>query len=223
MATELTGNQSALESASYFSQPRAEMRPFVPASVECILDIGSGDGGFIAGLKKERSIKELWAIEYNKEAGVRAKNVFNHVLIGDVESQLASLPRNHFDAVICNDILEHLVEPGEVIKQLTIHLTETGVLIASIPNVRYLPNLLNLFLKKDWKYEDSGILDRTHLRFFTQKSIVRMVEESGYRVEKIEGINPIKSWKFTLLNALSFGLLSDTRYMQFAIVAKANH
>ena len=71
-----------------------------------------------------------------------------------------------------------------------------------------------------WDYADEGILDRTHLRFFTRSSMVRLFEEAGYPVESTQGINPTGSLKFKVVNLLTLGRWADMRYLQFACVAR---
>ena len=80
---------------------------------------------------------------------------------------------------------------------------------------------MSLLLEKDWQYADSGILDFTHLRFFTQKSIIRMFEENGYSVVQCRGITRSKSLKPYIYSLLTFGAFgNDISFMHFAIVAK---
>jgi hypothetical protein len=80
---------------------------------------------------------------------------------------------------------------------------------------------MNLLRRKDWQYTKWGILDRTHLRFFTAKSIQRMFEDCGYQILSVQGIQDWpQSWKFTLLNLLLLNSLSDTRFHRFACVAR---
>lgn len=90
--------------------------------------------------------------------------------------------------------------------------------LASIPNVRHFYNLKALLNEKDWKYINSGILDSTHLRLFTKKSMKRMFEEAGYNITMQVGINKITSWKLKLFNILTFGFLNDTKYLQFVCI-----
>lgn len=98
-------------------------------------------------------------------------------------------------------------------------------MVASIPNVRYFDNMWNLVVHQDWQYTDCGILDRTHLRFFTRRSILATFKDLGYCVECLEGINPLeechpyRTRKFNLLNWLLFNKIEDMRYLQFAVVA----
>jgi hypothetical protein len=98
--------------------------------------------------------------------------------------------------------------------------TQDGVLVSSIPNIRYFFQLRELIWHKQWVYKDYGILDKTHLRFFTLLSIRDMFNSAGYEELLIEGIHPIDSWKFNFLNRVTLGFLSDTRYWQFACVEK---
>jgi 2-polyprenyl-3-methyl-5-hydroxy-6-metoxy-1,4-benzoquinol methylase len=130
------------------------------------------------------------------------------------------LPEAYFDCVICNDVLEHLADPYSVLFALKEKLSDNGVVVFSLPNVRHLGNLKNLLVKKDWQYRDAGILDATHLRFFTEKSIRRMFDDLGFELITLRGMNPIRSLKFILFNIFTLGLLSDARHLQFAGVAK---
>jgi hypothetical protein len=95
-----------------------------------------------------------------------------------------------------------------------------GVVVASIPIVRHFRNLYNLIFRKQWRYVDSGILDRTHLRFFTCESIKDMFKDAGFSIAQLKGIHDSRKRKIKILSLLSLGLLSDIRYLQFAVVAK---
>ena len=81
--------------------------------------------------------------------------------------------------------------------------------------------MVDLVVHGRWDYTDEGILDRTHLRFFTRSSMIRLLEDAGYRVEEAVGINPTGSAKFRLANLLSLGRWSDMKYLQFACLARA--
>jgi len=94
-------------------------------------------------------------------------------------------------------------------------------MIASIPNVRYYKNIEALILHKEWNYENCGILDFGHLRFFTEKSILSMFDECGYSVIKIEGINPMGlSLKLKFATMILGDFLKNIKYLQFACKAK---
>jgi len=203
----------------YYTKTRAEMLAFIPSGVQTILDIGCAEGFFGALLKKTLNA-EVWGVEMDAEAAMRAREKSINVLVGDITHLLEELPETYFDCIICNDILEHLADPYALLSALKRKLDKKGVIVFSLPNVRYFGNLKNFLMQKDWQYQDEGILDKTHLRFFTEKSIRRMFGDCGYEILTIRGINPTRSWKFTLLNILTLGNLSDARYLQFAGVAK---
>jgi len=203
----------------YFNVVRKEMLPFVPTEARVALEIGCGDGNF-AELLLSRGVLEVWGIEYEKEQADIAQKRMTKVLVGDVAEQLTRLPDNYFDVIICNDVLEHLIDPYTVISKLRHKLKKEGVMISSIPNIRYFRNLFDYFFNKNWDYTDSGIMDKTHFRFFTYRSIRKMFESNGYEVVKMEGINPTKSIRPFIWNLFLLGSFWDIRYLQFATVAK---
>lgn len=205
--------------SGYYSTARDEMLRFIPKGTKCVLEIGCGEGVFGIAVKK-MSGAEVWGVEINKDVASTAKGKLDNVLAGDVSILMPDLPDSKFDCIVFNDVLEHLADPRAVLAAARKKLCPGGVVVCSLPNVRYFPVLRQLLINKQWRYVDWGVLDRTHLRFFTEKSILTTFEELGYNVIRIEGINGFRSWKFTLLNAGLFGQLSDARYMQFACVAK---
>jgi len=200
------------------------MRAFVPESARTILDVGCGDGAFAAGLREERRVRgrdlELWGLELDATAAARARERLDRVLVGPAEARLAELPRGYFDCVILNDVLEHLAGPERLLADLRPLFAGGGRLVASIPNVRFFPNVWDLVVRGDWEYADEGIRDRTHLRFYTRSSMRSLLERGGYRLVDQVGINPTRSWRFRLCNALALGRLQDMRYLQFACVAE---
>ncbi len=205
-------------SGGYFGHPRREMRPFVPQRTRRLLDIGCGSGAFAAGLKRERAELEVWGIEYDPEAAARAAEVLDRVLAGDALEIVPGLPAGSFDCICCNDVLEHLVEPEKLLAAVRPLLAPDGVIVASLPNVRYFSNVVDLALRGRWEYTDEGICDRTHLRFFTRGSMLGMFRRAGYRVRGCTGINPTGSRVFRLFNLLTLGRFAEMRYLQFALV-----
>jgi 2-polyprenyl-3-methyl-5-hydroxy-6-metoxy-1,4-benzoquinol methylase len=206
------------EAATYFGAPRVEMLDFVPTTALSVLDVGCAEGAFSRAVKN-RTGAEVWGIEYDPHAAEHAKAVIDRVLVGDANEQIAKLPDGYFDVIICNDVLEHLVDPYATLVQLRGKLKPGGVVVASIPNIRFLPALSQLVFRRDFPQEDSGIFDRTHLRFFTRRSIVRMFETSGFTVRSINGINAYYPPYGVLLAVLSFGYFADAFYLQYACVA----
>lgn len=204
--------------AIYYRGTRPEMLQFVPAAAQRVLELGCGEGGFGAAVKDRRGA-EVWGIDFNAEAAARARGVIDRVLVGDADERIAELPDTSFDAIVCNDVLEHLVNPGATLRQLRPKLKPGGVVVASIPNIRFLPALTAVVFRKDFPQEDSGVFDRTHLHFFTRKSIVRMFETAGFTMRRIKGINAYYGPLSMLLAVLSLGYFADGFYVQYACVA----
>lgn len=204
----------------YFANQRHEMLEFLPLTAKKILDIGCGEGNF-AMLLKVKTQGEIWGIELDQAASVLAKNKIDHVYCGAAENQLVHLPNSYFDVIYFNDVLEHLIDPYTLLKKVKEKLSPQGIIISSIPHVRYFRVITDLIFKREWKYEDTGVLDRTHLRFFTKKSMIRMFKESGYEVIKSKPINKTKSLRPLYIHLLTLGLLGcEISYPQFMMVAK---
>lgn len=194
------------------------MLDFLPKEAKTFLELGCSEGKFGKQIKEQG--KKVWGSEYVPETAAKASLVLDKVLVGDINEHYKELPDNYFDCIISNDVLEHLTYPTETFQKLAPKLTSNGYIVASIPNVRYIKNLYNLIFRKDWKYENEGILDNTHFRFFTEKSIVRFFYEINFEIVRMEGINPSGNSILKLINFLTFNFFEDTKYLQFAVLAK---
>jgi SAM-dependent methyltransferase len=209
----------ANENWPYFENRRDEMLQFVPFSAHRILDVGCGKGTFARALKEAR-LAEVWGIEIDPVAAASAAIHLDRVETGEVNDVVGRLAEAFFDCVVFNDILEHLAQPAETLGRVRRILAPGAVVVASIPNVRYIGNLYELVVRGDWKYTSSGILDHGHLRFYTRRSLPRLFGSAGYDLERIEGINGTTRAVFPLVVLLSAGALADTKWMQFACVAR---
>jgi 2-polyprenyl-3-methyl-5-hydroxy-6-metoxy-1,4-benzoquinol methylase len=206
---------------SYYQNTREEMLAYVPSSAGRVLEVGCGEGGFGSRLKELRGC-EVWGVEVDAAAAARASLRLDRVICGDVGQLMSKVPEHHFDAIVFNDVLEHLVDPWAVVRVARSRLDDGGVVVSSIPNIRHYPTMARLLLRKAWEYEDSGILDRTHLRFFTEKSVRLMYERLGYDILRHEGVNPVPGRRlaYRVANLLARGPVSDMRFLQFATVAQ---
>lgn len=206
---------------AYYSQSRPEMRSRIPAGVRSVLDVGCGAGSFGAALKTEHPDWQICGVELFEDEAARAREHYDEVWAGDVHLVLNKIQGRSFDLIVFNDLLEHLVDPAQALQQCRSLLSPGGHILASIPNMRFWPALSDLLFKADWRYRDAGVMDSTHLRFFTEKSIVRMFEAAGYRVTAIEGINRtwIISWRWRIMNLLLGGSMQDCLFPQFAVTA----
>jgi len=219
----------ASKSAEYFTEARPEMLCFVPSNCRRLLDVGCGTGTFGASLKKQNPQIEVWGVEPFASAAAKAADKLDRVITGPFQPE-TGLPAGAFDCIVFNDVLEHMVEPERALRYAKHLLSAGGTILASIPNVRYLPVLWQLGVRGNWEYGDCGILDRTHLRFFTKSSILKMFQDEGYVVRSISGINPYagipsasrRLWfAYRVANVLFGGKLTDLKFLQFAVVAES--
>lgn len=204
---------------NYFKGKRAELEIFIPSNVKKVLEIGCGEGEFREFFSTS---VEYWGIEPNKEVFVIAEPKFYKVFNATYEEVEEYIPDSYFDLIVCNDVIEHMVDHDKFLEHIKSKMKSDGYLLISIPNVRYIYNLYNLIFKKDWQYEEQGILDNTHLRFFTRKSLINSLLRHGYKIESFEGVNKVNPNGFKKI--IKYLLLAtgneDTLSLQFAVLLK---
>ncbi len=210
-----------VESSVYHEGIRSEVIEFIPQKYSKVLEIGCGKGGFRVNVSNDC---EYWGVEPYEEVANIAKKNLDKVLVGTFDNVSDDLPDNYFDLIICNDVIEHMVDHHIFYNQIKNKCVKGAYMIGSIPNVRYIKNLHEVLIKKDWGYKDEGILDRTHLRFFTLKSIKRDFLHNQFDIEKLNGINKISFSKRRLsgLKMILFQFLlgEDTKFLQFGFRVK---
>ncbi|QIL40669.1 class I SAM-dependent methyltransferase [Pedobacter sp. HDW13] len=206
----------------YFQHVREEMLEFIPKTAINILEIGCGDGSFGAYVKSNIPCT-YYGIEpdsrFSKSAAEKL-DYFDNSLFTAENNLLVS----HFDCIIFNDVLEHLADPQATLLNCKALLKPAGVIVSSIPNLRHAPYLYRLAYLGEFQYENSGIMDKTHLRFFTKKSIKKMYEALGFEVVRHVGINKSLAPRFKyligMLNLITNNRFEDTKYQQYATVAR---
>jgi 2-polyprenyl-3-methyl-5-hydroxy-6-metoxy-1,4-benzoquinol methylase len=153
----------------------------VPAGSH-VLEFGCSSG-YMSAVLKERLGCTVVGIEVDQEAAEMASKVADRVIAGDAESLNLEelLEGERFGAVLFADVLEHLKQPGMLLRRIRPFLTDDAVIVASLPNVAH-GSLRLALLGGEFRYRETGLLDQTHLRFFTRASIQDLFEESGYVV-----------------------------------------
>ena len=170
---------------NYYSLIRHDLIQMIEGNGNKILDVGCGEGQTGWFLKKSGKAREVVGIELNEDAAKRAEGRLDKVIHGDVEKLALPFQTGYFDYIIFGDVLEHLSDPWNTLKRLKRHLSSSGFAVASIPNIAYWEILKDLIFFDKWAYIDAGILDRTHLRFFTEKSLIDLFEGSGFEIKEL--------------------------------------
>jgi 2-polyprenyl-3-methyl-5-hydroxy-6-metoxy-1,4-benzoquinol methylase len=145
------------------------------------LDVAAADG-FLSELLTRQGWT-VTALERDPEQAARARGRCKEVIVADLEDPLTEIG-GPFDAIVCGDVLEHLREPLLALLALKGKLAPDGVIVISVPNVAHLWMRLSLLAGR-FQYADRGLLDRTHLRFFTRRTFLDFLREAGLSVTEL--------------------------------------
>ena len=185
--------QPIKKNLDYYEGERLDVRDFIKKHIKFdlnkVLEIWCGVGNFSKLLKCNSWI----GIEPNTEAANQAKNKGLEVINSTYEEYSNQLSSNYFDLVICNDVIEHMPSHDFFLKDSLRILKTKGAIIGSVPNVLHMSVLYELLVSKEWIYQPYGIKDNTHLRWFTNSSIVRSLKEAGYNNINSEMYNNLVS------------------------------
>jgi SAM-dependent methyltransferase len=205
-------------SDSYYGRVRSDIEPLLPDRATRILDVGCGAGGTIGWLKSRYPGAYAIGLEGNAALKPRLDAVADEAHIVDLNGDVPDVGAP--DLVLFLDVLEHLARPDRVLATLAARLAKGGLVIVSLPNVAHLSVAWPLFVRGSFEYRDSGILDRTHLRFFTRASALRLISGAGLTAEA--GLESgLTGPKTALLDTLTMGLLRDRLSKQYIISAKS--
>jgi len=206
------------KSKQYFKNPRPEMLKFIPETATRILEIGCGDGSFGATVKHLHPVHYTGVDIFEKSIAAASSNI-DQVVLANIDNDELPFAHNQFDCLIMNDVLEHLIDPWHALEELLTYLAPNGHVVASIPNMRHYPVIKDLLINGQWQYKEDGVMDRTHLRFFTRRTIENLFQSNNLKTILLQGINGGHfPWKFDLLNKILLNSLDDMRYRQFAYV-----
>ncbi len=204
------------------------MLQFVPESSRTVLEVGCDTGRFGALLRRRNRALELVGVEPDPEAARQAESVFDRVARGTFPAVAQSVKRpGGFDVVVFNDVLEHMANPEVALCAAREVLSLSGLLVASIPNVRHVSAVGPLVVRGEWRYTEIGILDTTHLRFYTAKSIRRLFDENGWDVVRLDPLNrcfrstdPNPRWWIRTLGWLTRGSTDAFFVLQYGVTAR---
>ncbi len=208
----------------YYENSRSEvLRKLVKLRKGRVLEVGCGKGILLS------SLASAWP-EYD-HVGV---DVFNagvekpgYKFVNCDINELSSRELGKFDLIIMLDVIEHIDDYAKTLRKLKEFGSKDAIYVFSIPNIRFVVALYYLLWKRDFPELDSGIFDRTHLRFFTKKKIVRILNNASLSIEEIKGINSIVDVQKTILyKMIALSLIPflaflglDCIYQQFYVLA----
>jgi 2-polyprenyl-3-methyl-5-hydroxy-6-metoxy-1,4-benzoquinol methylase len=167
----------------YYANTRKDIVDALPRPIGSVLDVGCGSGGVGPGLR-DAGATRLTGIEVVPEQAALARAHYDHVVAAPVEDALEQL-EGPFDTVLCLDVLEHLVDPERIMRDLRGLAAPGARLQVSLPNARHVSLMKDLVVKGTFGYTDWGHRDRTHLRWFTRRDIVEAMERAGWVVQRV--------------------------------------
>ena len=170
--------------AEYYKKERCELAALVPEDAHRILEVGCG-GGHLGRVLKERSdLREVWGVDVHSGACHEAKKWLDRVVQADACQWDPPVDKGYFDLIVFGDVLEHLLDPKGTLEHYLPWLKPSGMVVMSVPNVRYWGVVQNL-VDGHWTYEAEGILDRDHVRFFTWTEVERLLASCGLECAEV--------------------------------------
>lgn len=205
----------------YFAGARHDIVALLPTDRESsILEIGCGSGGTARAVRAAGKAGRYVGIELFAEAAEAARDCLDTLIVGDVERIDLSAAGTGFDALIMSEVVEHFSDPWATIARLAPLLRPGAAVFASSPNVAHWQVIRDL-LRGRFDYADAGVMDRTHLRWFTPAGYRALFEGAGFTVDVVRPIsNP--RWRARLIDRMSGGRLSHLFMMQMMVIGRRN-
>jgi 2-polyprenyl-3-methyl-5-hydroxy-6-metoxy-1,4-benzoquinol methylase len=204
----------------YFSGARTAFVDVLPRNPAArLLEIGAGSGATAAYALAEGKCGWCCGVELCEGPAQEARARLQQVIVGDVERIELNLPEKYFDVLLMSEVLEHLVDPWAVLRRLRPLMKPGALVIAGSPNVCYL-GVIRTLLRGRWRYEDRGVFDATHLRWFSPSGYREMFETCGFVVDEVGPARRL-NWK-----ARSFNFVTGRRWeylLHSQIVLRGHH
>jgi SAM-dependent methyltransferase len=202
----------------YYSNSRKELFVLLPANLhaENALDVGCGAGAAGRYLKDNYAVENVVGLEKVPEIAAKAEGQLDRVIVMDAESPDLPFQPDQFDLIVMADVLEHMVDPWKALERYRVFVKPGGLMLLSIPNIQHWRTVSSLLLGQ-WNYTESGILDRTHLRFFTRKSVMDLIASARCRVVRVKANMGAKG---KVVNFFTLGILKNFVTFHFFILLR---
>lgn len=199
----------------YYAHSRLDLIDSLPRPVGRVLDVGCGAGGN-AGPLRAAGASWISGIELVPDAAAAAERVYDEVWVGDALATLARVS-GPFDTIICYDVIEHLYDPLALVQALGGVAASGGRLHVSVPNASHVSLLRDLVLRGTFGYQPAGHRDATHLRWFTRRDIVRLLQEAGWSVRAVAPLG--LQWRSRALDVMTRGRSTEYLAAQWSVLA----
>ncbi|HVN96431.1 MAG TPA: class I SAM-dependent methyltransferase [Syntrophorhabdaceae bacterium] len=204
--------------APYYFSVRHDLIGLIPKGANRILEVGCA-AGMTGKALKEAGFDEVVGIECIEEIARRGEGYYDRLFIGDVEQIELPYAPGHFDCILYPDVLEHLRDPWNTLKKHSAMVRAGGTVICSIPNIRHYRVMKKLAFKGKFEYESDGIMDKTHLRFFTLSSIRELLIDAGFEPLRVIKKPSGAAW-LKMVNRVTGGRLIDCLVRQYIVLAQ---
>jgi SAM-dependent methyltransferase len=163
----------------YYDGANEHLLGAVPARAKRILEVGCARGRLGLELKQQDPGRYVAGVEQDPDAAKVAGDRLDDVFLLDAQTDVPPIEPGSLDCLIFGDVLEHLVDPEDVLRRYRELLAPDGLVLVSVPNIQHFSVVKNL-LRGDFSYQPSGLLDSTHLRFFTHMSFAKLLLDAGF-------------------------------------------
>ncbi|MCW4469152.1 class I SAM-dependent methyltransferase [Flavobacterium sp. MFBS3-15] len=213
------------KSSSYYANVRHDLINLIESSKKGlkVMEIGAAYGETLYFLKQGGIAAEAVGVDIFQDTNNPGNyKSLDRFIFGNIEDIDFPEYYGYFDLILLPDVLEHLVEPKKVLKKVHKYLAPEGELLVSMPNVRHYLAFKKIFLKGDFEYEESGLFDYTHMRFYCRKNMVRLLAGSAFKILYQE--SSIKNYKgrslAKIVNIVTFGIFEEFFSVQYFLKAK---
>jgi methionine biosynthesis protein MetW len=189
---------------------------------ECstVLDIGCSSGNFGKELI-DRKKCTVDGVEINKEDVLEATSKLRKVYSINIETDNLSIISDKYDYVYFGDVIEHLIDPVNTLNRIKTLLKDNGSIIFSIPNMGYIAIRLELMMG-EFEYTETGLLDKTHLHYYTQKEVIRIFNDSGYEIKLMDYVKSGYTERFINTYLKKAGLKATQKFYKFCKTSEAS-